>query len=351
MSGRPSFRRGACFRMREPRVLILGATGQMGARLMRLLGEGLEPDQLCGASRAGPEHEGHLRLDVHKPPAPELIQATDVIIDAVGPYRHDPTPWLQSCAQVGAHWVDLSEAPKTHAQVRQLSEQFKASRALTGCSTVPAMAALLLKPLVQEAKGALSRVEVLLSMGSNNPASAGLIYSLLRPLGRPLATQPGGGDAWHERTSRRLMTGHKRSYGAYPCPELNLGLPVRFWSGFDRGLLWYPLRVAAMLTPHLKDETLMRLSALAAKLVPLWRPLGTRLGSLRLECWDERGELRKGLELHARRDGLDIPALPAVWASLALLGTARRARSLDELVSEEMAKADLTRRGYKLIAL
>lgn len=332
-------------------MLVLGATGQMGARLMRLLGEELKPEQLCGASRSGPKREGHLRLDILHPPAPELIQATDVIIDAVGPYRHDPTPWLQRCAQVGAHWIDLSEAPKTHAQVRQMSAQFTASSALTGCSTVPAMAALLLKPLLQAATSELARVEVLLSMGSDNPASTGLIYSLLRPLGRPLAAQPGGGYAWHERTTRRLMTGHKRSYGAYPCPELDLGLPVRFWSGFDRGLLWYPLRVAAMLTPHLKDETLMRLSALAAKLVPLWRPLGTRRGSLRLECLDERGALHKGVELHARSAGLEIPALPAVWASVALLGTTRAARSLDELISEEAATADLTRRGYELIAL
>lgn len=336
--------------MREPRVLVLGATGQMGQRLMRLLNASLPQGSLCGASRSPHPAHAHVALDINEPPALELIQAGDVIIDAVGPYRHDPAPWLMRCAQIGAHWIDLSEAPRTHAQVQQLRARFTQSSALTGCSTMPAMAALLLKPVIEGSTSPVKSAQIFLSMGSDNPASAGLIYSLLRPLGRPLPDAPTL-KAWHERATRRLTSGHTRVYGSYPCPALELGVPTRFWSGFDRGLLWYPLRAAAMLTPHLSDKTLMRVSKLAAYIARLVRPFGTRRGSLRLECLDERGALQGGLELHARRDGLDIPALPAVWASLALLGTSRAVSRLDELISAEEAKADLSRRGYEHVVL
>lgn len=336
--------------MREPRVLVLGATGQMGQRLMRLLHELLPQGSLFGASRSPRTAHNHLALNINEPPAPGLIQRGDVLIDAVGPYRHDPAPWLLRCAQVGAHWIDLSEAQRTHTQVQQLRARFTQSGALTGCSTMPAMAALLLKPVIKRSPRPVLSAQIFLSMGSDNPASAGLIYSLLRPLGRPLPSTPTL-DAWQERATRRLTSGHKRVYGSYPCPALDLGVPTRFWSGFDRGLLWYPLRGAAMLTPHLSDKTLMRVSRLAAYVARLVRPLGTKRGSLRLECLDERGALIGGLEIHAHNEGLDIPALPAVWASLALLGTSRVVSRLDELIGAEEVKADLTRRGYEHVVL
>ncbi len=328
--------------MRSARIIVLGATGVMGQRLMRLLSSEVAPQHLLGVSR----HTRPLAIDVHAPPPDDLLKPGDVLIDAVGPYRHDPAPWVRACARAGAHWIDLCESDAFAARVRAAKASDAASTsALSGCSTLPALTAALLANMRHGLPDNLAHsAEVALSMGSRNAPSAGLIYSLLRPLGRPLPRQPGR--AWRARATRALSDGTRRTYGSYPCPALGLDAPVSLWSGFDRALLWWPLYAASWLLPWVPDRALAWISRPAAWLATGWRPLGGHEGSLRLAWRDAQGAEVVVGELLAPRAGLDIPALPAVWAATRLRGTAQAARSLDALISAPEAIALLTARGY-----
>ena len=311
------------------RVIVVGATGELGQRVCRLL-EASSPElTLVRASARGRAQT--LQVDVHEAPPQGLLGPGDVLIDAVGPYAHDPTAWVRRCAQVGAHWIDLSERAEFIARVREAS-QASPCAALSGCSTVPQLARALLRDPLMGEHAEPARVEILLSMGSRHRPSPGLMAGLLGPLGRPLPEQPMA-RAFGELTRRRLSAGELRWYGRFPCPQLELGCPARFWSGFDRAPLVWALRGLGALLGRVSPQRVAQACGPLARVAALWSPLGTWPGSLRLEREDALGR-RWALELRAPQRGLDVPAMPAAWAATRLVGRPRStARQLDELMS------------------
>ena len=82
----------------------------------------------------------------------------------------------------------------------------------------------------------------------------------------------------------------------------------------DRPALSRALWLAARVLPGLPSPLLKHLCRLAQRAMPLVRRQGTMLGILSLEAFDERGRLVGEIEVRARERGLDVPALPAVWA-------------------------------------
>ncbi|MCA9536806.1 MAG: hypothetical protein H6726_25425 [Sandaracinaceae bacterium] len=329
---------------RQAQVLVLGASGELGARVVRLLGT-LAPQVPCvRASRRG--REGCLALDVTQPPPAGLLGAGDVVIDVVGPYEHDPSAWVRACGAAQAHFVDLSERPEFIERVARAGEDSPCA-VLSGCSTVPALAASLLRDMADGAPDGddTERVEVLLSMGSRHRPSRGLVYSLLRPLGRALPEDPKA-RAFRGLTTRTLTSGVRRRYGRFPCPDLGLGCPVRFWSGFDRGALVWALSAVSWVTPWVPSWLLLRVAAPLSRVAAVASLVGGEAGSLRLER-HRRDGAPDVLEIHAARDGLDVPALPAVWAAMRLVGqTTSRARRLDEVIDAPAQRAALEQSGY-----
>jgi hypothetical protein len=331
---------------RQAQVLVLGATGELGARVVRLLGL-LAPHVPCvRASRRG--RGGTVALDVSRPPPAGLLGAGDVVIDVVGPYEHDPSAWVQACVAAQAHFVDLSERPEFIERVARAGEHSPCA-VLSGCSTVPALAASLLGAMVASAppRDPTAWVEVLLSMGSRNRPSRGLLYSLLRPLGRALPEDPAA-RAFRSLTSRNLTSGVRRRYGRFPCPDLGLGCPVRFWSGFDRGALVWALSAVSWLTPWVPSSVLLALAGPLARVAALSSFVGGEAGSLRLERHRHEGP-PEVMEIHAARHGLDVPALPGVWAAARLVGhAASSARRLEEVISARQQQEALEASGYEV---
>lgn len=333
---------------RAAHVVVLGATGELGARVVRLL-RAAAPDVPCvRASRRG--RDGTRALDVRDPPPAGLIAPGDVVIDVVGPYTHDPSVWVGACSQAGAHYIDLSERPDFIARVEAAGAASPCA-VLSGCSTVPALASSLLAEMIARAPAGdvTTHVEVFLSMGTRHRPSPGLMHSLLRPLGRPLPGAPSL-KAFRARTARTLGNGARRLYGRFPCADLGLGCPARFWSGFDRAPLVWALSAASLLLPLLSDRTLVWLCRPLAALGALLGPLGSEPGSLRLER-HRAGEAADVVEIHAPTRGLDVPALPAVWAATRLVGVEQaKVRSLSDVVSAEQQRAALTGAGYRVVA-
>ena len=86
--------------------------------------------------------------------------------------------------------------------------------------------------------------------------------------------------------------------------------------------------------------------------MPLVQGQGTTLGILTLEALDEQGTIVAEIEVRARENGLDIPALPAVWAVRRLLDRGAELpaglRSLDQLFAPEEVARWLREEGFEV---
>jgi hypothetical protein len=192
-----------------------------------------------------------------------------------------------------------------------------------------------------------------LSLGSRKPVSATLLYCLLRPLGR---RSPGGGCFYDRLLVRPFAGTTPRYFGAYPSPfdERGLALDGRsleasFHVGMDRAVYGYVLAASARVLPLLSDRRLMQVCRAVRPLTPAITRLGTDLGLLCLEALDAEGRVVEEIEVRAPRDGLNVPALPALWAVRALFAGDRAPGgvcSLDRLLSPRQVVEWLEREGF-----
>ena len=278
-----------------------------------------------------------------------------LLVHAAGPYDHDVRPLVEACLRSGTHYLDLAEDVGFVRRVYDAARDARSpSRLVPGCSTVPGLVGVLARCF--EGRGEVTGVEAYLSLGARNPVGPGLLYGLLRPIGAPSPL----GEPWFRSLRRFAFSdGVVRSFGRYPIalPEAPFRgrrspIPVRFFVGFDRGLLNRLLVGSGRVVPQLSREAL---GAWVRRVLPLARVasrLGGREGRLALIARDAAGLERGRVEVVARHDGLDVPALPVVWAARRLLegpddvpGGALR---LDQLVAPGDALDWLRARGYTI---
>jgi hypothetical protein len=335
-------------------LLVLGATGLMGRRVVVLAGR-LLPDVrvLRGSRRAAPETDPDSRaVDVHDAGSVRrALAGVQVVINAVGPFDYDPAPLLRGCAEAGCHYVDIAETPAFIAAVERLAGR-QAGTAVSGASTVPG----LVEVLGQQWSGRddVRQVRILLGMGSANPVSPTLLSSLLMPLG---SRAPDGSRYFDRLVRKRLRGLPARLYGRFPSPfdarGIRVGgrvLPATFFAGLDRPALVRALWWAARLVPRLPRPALSWLCRLAQPVLPLVRRLGTTVGVLSVEALDGQGRLLADVEVRAMREGLNVPALPSVWAARRLLAeeAPSGALRLEQLITPQEAAGWLSAEGYQV---
>jgi hypothetical protein len=338
------------------RLMVLGASGVMGRRVVALAQRLLPGVGIVRASRHPPADGGDSRaIDVHDFESLRrgLVGVT-AVINTVGPFEYDPSPLLRACQEAGCHCVDLAETPAFIARVEQEARSFPAESAVgvvSGCSTVPG----LVQVLAQHWAGRddVRGFRVLLGMGSNNPVSPTLLCSLLRPLG---ARAPDGSRYYDRLVRKRLRGLPARMYGRYPSSfdagGLLVGeraLPARFFAGMDRPESGYALWLAARVMPWVSSGVLQRLCRLAMPAVAVVQRFGTKVGVLSVEALDSRGKALEEIEVRAPSEGLNVPALPSVWAVRRLLADSEPLRGplrLDQLFSPDQVIEWLGREGY-----
>jgi hypothetical protein len=167
------------------------------------------------------------------------------------------------------------------------------------------------------------RLRILLGMGTRNPVTPTLLYSLLMPLG----SRAPNGSRYFGRLSRKRLRGlPPRYYGRFPSPFDATGVrmgervvPATFHAGMDRAAAVYVLWLAARLVPNLPRGALAWLCGRAQPFMPLVQALGTPVGVLSIEAFDGDGRLVAEQEVRALREALNVPALPSVWAAQRLL--------------------------------
>lgn len=341
-------------------VLVVGATGELGrrvCRLLRALGPGV---RVIGASRSGraepelPMRRADVRDEASLAPA---LGGVALVVNAVGPYLYDPGPLLRACVAAGAHYVDLAEDLAWLAAVADAASLSGAAAAgvtlIPGCSTVPGLVALLASRWAERAD--VASVSAWLSMGSANPPSRGLLAGLLTPLGR---LAPDGG-RWFTRLLRAgISDGRRLCFGAWPAPfpagGMRLGarrVPVRFHAGFDRRWVTAALRLAAPLVGRLPERWIPTLAGVALPLARAATLVGTPHGVLLVRAEDETGAEVDRIELHASANGLDVPAAPVVWVVQRLVAGGLGPgglRGLERVVAPAEAFAWLRGAGYEL---
>lgn len=341
-------------------VLVVGATGELGQRICRLLRRWTPSVRVVGANRSGRGHPDFpvRRVDVRdeRSLAPALRDVA-LVVNAVGPYLYDPAPLVRACVRARAHLTDLAEDLAWFAAVAEAASRCGAARAgvaiVPGCSTLPGLVALLAQRWA--ARSEVAALSALLSLGSANPPSRGLLAGLLAPLGRPI---PGGARCFTQLVSAETRDGRRLTAGNWPAPVPRAGLrlgtrrvPLRFHAGFDRRFLTYALRLAA---PWLGRLPAAWISPLAAVLLPFahaLRWLGTPHGVLLLRVHDRQGAERERLEICARANGLDIPAAPVVWLVESLLAGGLEGggvRGLEDVVTPAAAIGWLREAGYEV---
>jgi Saccharopine dehydrogenase NADP binding domain len=340
------------------RLLVLGATGVMGKRVVALAERLLPGVAIIRASRRSAPGTEDRGVDIHDPVSLRHgLAGIATAINAVGPYDYDPAPLLEACQEAGCHYVDLAETPTFIARAEQVASAFPLDRAVavvSGCSTVPGLVQVLAQFWADRPE--VERFRILLGMGSQNPVSPALLYSLLQPLG---AKAPDGTPYFKRLVRKRLRGLPARLYGRYPSSFDATGLRVggrvvhaEFYAGMDQAACGYALWLAARVVPLLSSGQLHVLSRLAQPFLPLVQRLGTRVGVLSVEAQDAGGRLIEEFEVRALQEGLNVPALPSVWAARRLLDDGSEPLhgplGLDRLFTPEQAAVWLRQEGYKV---
>jgi len=339
-------------------VVVLGASGEMGARVVRLLQAQLPDVRVVEASRRGGRAGHPMRaVDVHDLQSLQVLLAeADLVVNAVGPFSYDPAALLTAAIDARCHYADLAEAPEFVERVRSVAAHCGAVEAgvavISGCSTLPGLVQLLAGRW--SGRDDVAQVGAWLSLGSRNPVSRGLLLGMLQPPGR---IAPGGQRWFREGGEATTQDGRRLRFGSYPAPfgdGVALGerrVPLHFHMGFDRACLTGLLALAAPLLGRLPRQALppvataLRVAARAA------RPLGSRRGVLILVAEDEQGAERARVELHADTNGLDVPAAPPVWVARCIAQGAPPAGlvSLDAVVPRHTAELWLRESGFRIV--
>jgi hypothetical protein len=311
------------------RVVVLGASGELGARVCRLAAR-VEGAEVVGVSRnargrAGVAIERGDVTDVAG--VARLLRAGDLVVNCAGPFQYDAAPLVAACVGAGAHYCDLADDVVFAERVREAARRSGALGSgvfvCTGASTVPGLVGVFARAFASSPRShEIARVSAYLSVGSRNPVSAALFASLLAPLGRAL---PDGAPCFAELRTLALGDGRTLRFGAYPAAfsdqRTAVGarlVPARFFFGFERAALTALLQIAAPALSKLEAGKLRRLSRAFLPLARAASVFGTAHGALAVVAEDASGRELGRFELAASAHGLEIPAAPPAWIAAQL---------------------------------
>jgi hypothetical protein len=256
---------------------------------------------------------------------------------------------MRACLDHGVHYVDIAETERFVSRAAALqAEEHPKHATVSGASSVPGLIQIFARRWDDDPPAS---VRAQLSIGTNNPASATLLRSMLSPIGQRV---PGDG-SYFDHTWLRAHPGlPARRYGPYPCGLRTLTsgereLPLRFGFGFDRRLYTVALRLLAPLIALIPRAVLRLGAVVGAALSPVARPLGTKIGILALDALDAKGEVIDTVEIRAHAEGLDVPAWPSVWATEELLARGGPASNLADLITPEVATEKLRAVGFEVL--
>jgi hypothetical protein len=199
---------------------------------------------------------------------------------------------------------------------------------------------------------------VFLSVGSSNKISSTLIYSFLQPFSLEL---PNNAKLFSKLVEKYFNGIGKRLYGnylsTYDLSGANVGnkiVPLNFYISFDKPFYSYLLILLSKIFPLISEELLKYLSKIFYLPTPLINAIGSPIGILLIEALGEKNEILAKIEIQAKTEGLNVPAIPTVWAAEKLLfnniSPPNKALTLDKLYNTQEILELLKKEGCEVYA-
>lgn len=220
------------------RVVILGAAGNFGARIVRalqhdsniqLMAAGRHPKTIPGADSVE-----SVVLDISAPDFPMRLRqlSPGLVIHCVGPFQGQDYRVAIAALSAGAHYLDLADGREFVAgfeeQVREHAVQAKRV-AISGASTLPALSSAVVEEL-RTGISNLENVELVIAPGQRAVRGTATLAAVFSYLGKPFPVWRGGRwrSAWGWMDLRRVnLDVGRRLAAACDVPDLAL-LPAHF---------------------------------------------------------------------------------------------------------------------------
>jgi Saccharopine dehydrogenase NADP binding domain len=224
--------------MKPVHVLVLGGSGNFGARIVRAL-QGDPTVELLVASRRGAPVPGMdavrlVVLDMEAPDFSARMTALNpgLVIHCVGPFQGQDYRVVQAALAGGAHYLDLADGRNFVARFSAANDAAARAAdriALSGASTLPALSSAVIDAL-REPLQLVDRIDLAIAPGQRAPRGVATLAAVFSYLGRPIPVWRNGQwqKVWGWMDLRRLRLDVGNRWGAAcDVPDLAL-LPERY---------------------------------------------------------------------------------------------------------------------------
>jgi NAD(P)-dependent dehydrogenase (short-subunit alcohol dehydrogenase family) len=220
------------------RVVVLGGTGNFGARIVRVLQDETGMEVIAAGRRAraapGAQQVRTVQLDMAAIDFPKRLKALapDLVIHCVGPFQDQDYRVAQAALAAGAHYLDLADGRHFVAQFSAAlnAQALSCGRvAICGASTLPALSTAVLDVLCVDFTR-VDSIRIVIAPGQRAPRGAATLAAVFSYLGRPVTVWREGQwqQAWGWMDLRRVRLPFGTRWSALcDVPDLAL-LPQRY---------------------------------------------------------------------------------------------------------------------------
>jgi hypothetical protein len=211
------------------RVVVVGGTGNFGARICRALAAGRDLE-VVAAARGGAD----ALLDVHAPGfARDLARlAPGLVIHCAGPFQGQDYRVARAALAAGAHYLDLADARgfvAGFADALDAPARAAGRLALSGASTLPALSSAVVDRLSGRL-AAIDSIRIAIAPGQRAARGAATLAGVFSYAGRPFRWLSGG--AWRTVYGWQALERVRFAFGtrwaaACDVPDLEL-FPQRY---------------------------------------------------------------------------------------------------------------------------
>lgn len=341
------------------RILVLGGYGTFGARISRELAKDSDLTVIIGGrnpSRAEALART-LRADIPRADvesvccdiedtsfAPQLrALSVAAVINTCGPFQQRDYQVAETCIRAGIHYIDLADARDYVAHFDSLDTLAKQHNvlAVTGASTVPALAAAVIDRLTTDLS--VHTIGYGINPGNQTPRGLATVRAILSYCGKPFRQWRDGRwidvYGWQGLVRRRYPSPMGRRWLSYcNVPDLSL-FPQRYPGvrdiEFRAGLELWPLHLGTWTLSWLARWRLVndwsRYAPTLLRISEWLTRMGSDIGGMHVSVTgtDEHGRsLRRTWYLIAQNgDGPQVPCTPSV------------------ILARKLAKRELPHRG------
>jgi len=220
------------------RILVLGGSGNFGARIVRALRDDPAIEMLVasrhGTAVPGVETAKAVALDVAARDFAQHLRelSPELVIHCVGPFQGQDYRVAIATLDAGAHYLDLADGREFvvgFAQQLNVRARDAARAAITGASTLPALSSAVVEDL-RQGLASIESIEVIIAPGQRAPRGQATLEAVFSYLGRPFPVWNEGKWArargWMDLRRVHLDIG-TRLAAACDVPDLSL-FPIRF---------------------------------------------------------------------------------------------------------------------------